>query len=61
MFITVKVNMGQLTAEQRVFVVKNWFVTKSLEQVRQLFRIGLSQKVLNRYVNYLELVCHKKS
>ena len=30
--------MGQLTAEQRVFVVKNWFVTKSLEQVRQLFR-----------------------
>ena len=29
--------MGQLTAEQRVFVVKNWFVTKSLEQVRQLF------------------------
>ena len=30
--------MGQLTTEQRVFVVKNWFVTKSLEQVRQLFR-----------------------
>ena len=38
MFITVKVNMGQLTAEQRVFVVNNWFVTKSLEQVRQLLR-----------------------
>ena len=38
MFITVKVNMGQLTAEQSVVVVKNWFVTKSLEQVRQLFR-----------------------
>ena len=37
MFITVKVNMGQLMAEQRVFVMKNWFVTKSLEQVRQLF------------------------
>ena len=30
--------MGQLTAEQRMFVVKNWFVTKSREQVRQLFR-----------------------
>ena len=30
--------MGQLTAEQCVFVVKNWFVTKSLEQVHQLFR-----------------------
>ena len=30
--------MRQLTTEQRVFVVKHWFITRSIEQVRLLFR-----------------------
>ena len=32
------VMMRQLTTEQRVFVVKHWFITRSVEQVRLLFR-----------------------
>ena len=30
--------MKQLTTEQRVFVVQHWFITRSIEQVRLLFR-----------------------
>ena len=28
----------QITTEQRVFIVKHWFITRSIEQVRLLFR-----------------------
>ena len=30
--------MVQLTTEQRVFVVKHWFITRSYDEVRRLFR-----------------------